>query len=120
MVRADSCSNQIFTHFLLLSAMLTLRGSKLHNENIISSAKFRPLASTVTFNIHAPDVSVDLTLPKWSTHRVLFGESANRLGMIGLLQLEGSYFYYADRRIDNIDRLKLHFKVIALGLTRMK
>ncbi|VDB95270.1 unnamed protein product [Peniophora sp. CBMAI 1063] len=91
------------------NAIMTLRGSVFKNDNIIPSDRYRPLSTTIPFNIEAPNVMVSLTLPKWSTHSLLASEPVEKIGRFGRLRLEGSYQYYADRRVDNIERLRLHF-----------
>lgn len=91
--------------------MLSLKGLSLASEVIIPSNKFRPLSTTVPFTIRAPDVQVDLTLPKWSTHQFSATEPITRVGTIGQFGLEGSYTYYAYVRRDNVEQLKLHFTV---------
>ena len=90
---------------------MTLRGSFLQNDNIIPSDRYRPLSTAIPFNIEAPNVMVSLTLPKWSTHSLLASQPVETLGRFERLRLEGSYQYFADRRVDNIERLKLHFIV---------
>ncbi|KZV70698.1 hypothetical protein PENSPDRAFT_752360 [Peniophora sp. CONT] len=91
------------------NAIMTLRGSVFKNDSIIPSDKYRPLSTTIPFNIEAPNVMVSLTLPKWSTHSLLASEPVETLGRFERLRLEGSYQYFSDRRVDNIERLRLNF-----------
>jgi hypothetical protein len=61
-----------------------------------------------------------MSLPKWSSHRLVNSRPVTKLGRIGLLALDASYFYYADRRPDNVERLQLRFTAkdvvfVALG-----
>lgn len=93
---------------------MTLRGSIFKNDNIIASDKYRPLSTTIPFNIEAPNVMVSLTLPKWSAHSLLASAPVETLGRFERLRLEGSYQYFSDRRVDNIERLRLHFIVRVL------
>src|SRR6266851_1420403 len=95
----------------IVAALLTLRGASLHNENIILSDKFRPAWTSFPFSIRAPDVTLSLTLPKWSTHRLQTVEPITKLMTIGLLHLDGSYLYHSDVREENVDQLKLKFIV---------
>jgi hypothetical protein len=92
-------------------ALLTLRGATLHNENIIMSDKFRPAWTSFPFSIDAPDVTLSLTLPKWSTHRLQTMEPITKLMTVGLLRLDGSYLYFSDVREENVDQLRLNITV---------
>ena len=95
----------------IVAALLTLRGASLHNEHIILSDQFRPAWTSFPFSIRAPDVTLSLTLPKWSTHRLQTVEPITKLMTIGLLHLDGSYLYHSDVREENVDQLKLKFIV---------
>lgn len=95
----------------MATALLTLRGASLHNENVILSDKFRPAWTSFPFSINAPNVTLSLTLPKWSTHRLLTVEPITKLVTIGLLSLNASYLYHADVREENVDQLRLKFIV---------
>ena len=108
-----SCSFYIDVVLLLLffSALLTLRGSVLQNENLIPADRFRPPFTTIAFTIDAPDVDVSLTLPRWNTHRVHATEPITKLGHIGLLRVGASYHYFADVRPDSVEQLRLDFTV---------
>ena len=98
-------------NFFFLAALLTLRGASLRNENIIMSDKFRPACTSFPFSIDAPDVTLSLTLPKWSTHRLQTMEPTTKLMTVGLLHLDGSYLYFSDVREENVDQLRLNFTV---------
>ncbi|KAH9985984.1 hypothetical protein BJV74DRAFT_946145 [Russula compacta] len=91
------------------NALLTFRGASLHNENVILSDKFRPVWTSFPFSISAPNVILSLTLPKWSTHRLLTVEPITKLMTVGLLHLDGSYLYHTDVREENVDQLRLKF-----------
>jgi len=95
----------------MVAALLTFRGASLHNENIIVADKFRPSWMTFPFSIRAPDATVSLTLPKWSTHRLQTVEPITKLVTVGLMLLDGSYLYHSDVREENVDQLRLNFIV---------
>ena len=95
----------------IVAALLTLRGASLHNENIIQSDKFRPAWTSFPFSIRAPDITLSLTLPKWSTHRLQTVEPITKLMTIGLVHLDGSYLYHSDVREENVDQFKLKLTV---------
>ena len=104
-------NHEILIYFFFLAALLTLRGASLRNENIIMSDKFRPAWTSFPFSIVAPDVTLSLTLPKWSTHRLQTMEPITKLITVGLLRLDGSYLYFSDVREENVDQLRLNISV---------
>ena len=75
------------------------------------SDKFRPSWTSFPFSIVAPDVTLSLTLPKWSTHRLQTMEPITKLMTVGLLRLDGSYLYFSDVREENVDQLRLNITV---------
>lgn len=89
------------------NALLTLSGTSLTNNVVIASDVYRPESSSVPFSVEAPDLSVRLTLPKWNTHSLFATRATTDIGRIGLLQVDGTYFSYADVREDFVDRLHL-------------
>ncbi|KAI0314094.1 hypothetical protein OF83DRAFT_1165342 [Amylostereum chailletii] len=91
------------------NALLTFNGLSLRSEVSIPSGKYRPLSTTITFDVNAPDILVNLTLPKWSTHQLIASEPTTKLGTVGLLRLNGSYLYFSDVRPDNVEQLRLNF-----------
>ncbi|KAH7100701.1 hypothetical protein BKA62DRAFT_705412 [Auriculariales sp. MPI-PUGE-AT-0066] len=98
------------------NALLDLSGASLTTELVISGEVFRPERSTIPFSIQAPDVSLALTLPKWNTHAVFATPSTTDIGRIGLLQLDGTFAYYADTRWDPtapelVDKLTLDIRL---------
>jgi len=95
----------------IIAALLTFRGPSLRNENIIQSDKFRPAWTSFPFSIRAPDITLSLTLPKWSTHRLQTVEPITKLMTVGLLHLDGSYLYHSDVREENVDQFRLKFTV---------
>jgi hypothetical protein len=108
MVRRHFCRNPLAK---IILALLTLRGPSLHNENIIQSDKFRPAWTSFPFSIRAPDITLSLTLPKWSTHRLQTVEPITKLMTVGLLHLDGSYLFHSDIREENVDQLRMKFTV---------
>ncbi|KAI0035556.1 hypothetical protein K488DRAFT_82999 [Vararia minispora EC-137] len=101
------------------NALLAVCGGTLRFRSVIPANKFRPLCSTFSFEVSAPDVAVSMSLPRWTSHRLVNSKPVTKLGRIGHLGLEGSYLWHADRRPDNIEQLKLHFtatKVIFMCL----
>ncbi|KAI0058067.1 hypothetical protein BV25DRAFT_1994498 [Artomyces pyxidatus] len=91
------------------NALLTIRGPLLRNKNVIPSDKYRPMSTTVPFFLEVPNVTISLTLPKWSTHRLQALEPITKVATIGSLRLDGSYLYFADVREANVEQLRLNF-----------
>ena len=71
--------------------------------------KYRPEASTVSFWLEVPDVFVDLSLPRWNISSLYPTPDRSQVGRIGMLNMNGSYRYFAEVKPDNIDELKLQF-----------
>ena len=71
--------------------------------------KYRPDASIVSFWIEVPDVFVDLSLPRWNILSLFPTPDRNQVGRIGMLNMSGSYRYFADVKLENVDQLKLEF-----------
>lgn len=91
------------------NALVTLRGMYLKHGVRIPLLQYRPEASAVSFWIDAPDVAVNLTLPRWNTHSLYPKPDRNNIGRIGFLGLNGSYRYHSDVHEHNIDLLKMDF-----------
>lgn len=73
--------------------------------------KYRPEATTVSFWIEAPDVNVDLALPRWNISSLAPTPDRSQVGRVGMLNMKGSYLYFADVNQNNVDQLKLDFSV---------
>ena len=71
--------------------------------------KYRPEASTVSFWLEAPDLYVDLSLPRWNTCSLYSTPDRDQVGRIGMFNMSGSYRYFAEVKPDNADQLKLEF-----------
>lgn len=104
----------------MIAALLTFRGASAHNQNIIVADKFRPSWTSFPFSIRAPDVTVSLTLPKWSTHRLRTVEPITKLITIGLLLLDGSYLYHSEVREENVDQLRLNIIVRSFHISQQE
>ncbi|KAL1942384.1 hypothetical protein VTO73DRAFT_5986 [Trametes versicolor] len=93
------------------NALLTLRGTHLSSGIHMPFNKYRPEATAVSFWIEAPDVNVDLALPRWNISSLAPTPDRNQVGRIGMLNMKGSYLYFADVNQSNVDQLKLDFSV---------
>ncbi|TFK25683.1 hypothetical protein FA15DRAFT_334222 [Coprinopsis marcescibilis] len=98
------------------NALLIFRGLDLRSETTIASNKFRPPTTSVPFTIIAPKLSVDFSVPRWSTHALHAPKSGHSIAKIDVFKLSGSYRYYADVLEDNVDHLKLDFDLGQVAL----
>jgi hypothetical protein len=91
--------------------MITLRGRRLRNEVRIPSNVWRPEATNITISLEAPDVSINLSLPRWNTHALHAPSLGTEISRIGLLRLNSSYRYFSDVKEDHVEQLKMDIMV---------
>lgn len=91
--------------------MITLRGRLLRNTNTLPFTKFRSYYTDISFFLDLPGVDLDLTLPRWSSHKLPPAESVKKLGQAGMFRLDGTYHYFSDVQEDNIEQLVLNMTV---------
>ncbi len=63
----------------------------------------------MSFWIEAPDVFVDLSLPRWNIASLYPTPDRSQVGRIGMFNMNGSYRYFAEVKKENLDQLKLEF-----------
>jgi len=85
-----------------------MRGASLKTSVEIDSTTFRPLSSVVPFSVMVPDLLISLNLPRWNTHSM---NLRPEIGRIGELNVTGSYRYFSDVRLDNVDKLLVNINV---------
>lgn len=73
--------------------------------------KYRPEATTVSFWFEAPDMNVGLSLPRWNISSLAPTPDRSQIGRIGMLNMKGSYLYFAEVKPEHVDQLKLEFSV---------
>ena len=71
--------------------------------------QYRPEATTVSFWIETPDLYIDLSLPRWNIASLYPTPDRSQVGRIGMLNMSGSYRYFAEVTKDHVDQLKLEF-----------
>ncbi|KAI0705009.1 hypothetical protein C8T65DRAFT_728083 [Cerioporus squamosus] len=91
------------------NALLTFRGTHFTHGAHMPFNKYRPEATTVSFWIEAPDVYVDLTLPRWNIASLYPTPDRSQVGRIGMFNMKGSYRYFAEVQKEHVDQLKLEF-----------
>ena len=77
----------------------------------VAATQYRPELSVIPFSVQLTDSRVELSIPKWDTHRA-FGIGDNiEIGKIGDLTATGTYRYYSVPRPDHQEVLTLHLEV---------
>ncbi|KAJ7251502.1 hypothetical protein B0H12DRAFT_1296299 [Mycena haematopus] len=89
------------------NALLTARGTRLKNVTEIPSDTFRPESTTIAFSVEIPDVSLNLSLPRWNTWALHAPQDGNSIAKARVLKLDGFFRYCSEVRDDNIEQLKL-------------
>ena len=89
-----------------------MRAIYLKTKVDILSNIYRPESTTIPFNVEAPDISLNLFLPRWNTNALHAPREGNNIARIRSLRAEGSYQYFSDIREEHIDQLSLTFTVI--------
>ncbi|KAL0956539.1 hypothetical protein HGRIS_002680 [Hohenbuehelia grisea] len=92
------------------NAFLILRGNRFKTEVEIPSNVFRPDTTIIPFSLEVPDVSLDLSLPRWHTSALHTSPERNNIGHAAFFRVDASYRYFAEVRENNIERLKLDFQ----------
>lgn len=97
--------------FSFTTALVNVRGPHLKTTTSIPLNKFRSEFTTIGFDIAAPDLALDISLPRWNIHALQLSSGALNLIKTSLFKLSGSYMYYAEVHEENIEQLKLDFNV---------
>ncbi|KAJ7096249.1 hypothetical protein C8R44DRAFT_371827 [Mycena epipterygia] len=93
------------------NALLTVRGIRLKNVTEIPSDTFRPEATTIPFSIEIPDVTLNLSLPRWNTWALHAPRDGSSLAKVRILRADGFYRYFSEVRDDHVEQLKLTLTV---------
>lgn len=93
------------------AALVSLRGPTIQAKLTMPLDVFGPMSTSIPFLVDMPGVVGALTLPRWNTHWVRDDPRQTELAKVGLVQLGGSYTYFADIRPGNQEQLELSFKV---------
>lgn len=100
----------------LLLAMVNLRAPRLWATTMIPSNVYLPEATTISFTIDVPDLSVCMCLPKWNTQFLYNQGKEHHVLQVGKSSINGSYHYWAEAHPDNVEQLKVAISVRRLSL----
>ena len=93
------------------NALFVLHGPRLKAEATVPSNVFRPDSTEIRFSLEAPNLLLDLCLPRWNTYALHVPKEGSSLAKTHTGRIEGSYRYHSDVREEYIDQLKLSITV---------
>ena len=96
--------------------MVNLRAPRLSAITTIPSNVYLPEATTISFAIDVPDLSVGMCLPKWNTQFLYNQGKEHHVLQVGKSSVNGSYHYWAEAHTDNVEQLKVAISVRHLSL----
>lgn len=99
----------------ILLAMVNLRSSRLRASATIPSNVYLPEATTISFAVDVPELSISMCLPKWNTHFLYNQGKEYHIAQAGKFRLDGTYHYWAEVHPDNIEQLKIAIVVRRLS-----
>ncbi|KAJ7579122.1 hypothetical protein C8J56DRAFT_337033 [Mycena floridula] len=91
------------------NALFTLSGPRLKNTTTIPSNTYRPESTAITFSLEMPNVSLNLSLPRWNVYALHLPKEGNSLAKVETIRIDGSYRYYSEVRKDYVEQLDLSF-----------
>jgi hypothetical protein len=103
-----------------LLALVVLRGARFSHEAQIPVDKYRAETTTIPFFIEVPELSINLSLPRWNTHALHAPIQGNTIATTGFLRLDASHRYFAEVRKENVDLLSLNFTVCRIFYFKLR
>ncbi|KAF9475774.1 hypothetical protein BDN70DRAFT_996181 [Pholiota conissans] len=91
------------------NALVTLKGPHLKSLTTIPLSEFRPEMTSISFDVVANDLVVNISLPRWNTHASHMPSDGVSLLRTVSFSLEGSYLYFATVHQENVEQLRLDF-----------
>ncbi|KDR75835.1 hypothetical protein GALMADRAFT_156774 [Galerina marginata CBS 339.88] len=91
------------------NALITVVGPHLKSFTTIPSNTFRPNSTLIPFHITAPDLAVNISLPRWNTHALHARKEGINLLKSSAFNLSGSYRYFAEVKEEYVEQLRLQF-----------
>lgn len=83
----------------------------MQSDVVIPSNVFRPLSTTVSFDVRVPEIALRVTLPRWNTHALRSVELLKDVGRIKDFGISGKYHYHSEVREEFLDQLKMKIMV---------
>ena len=90
---------------------MDLYGPRMEAYVAVAATQYRPEFSVIPFSVQLTDTRVELSIPKWDTHRAFGIGDSIEIGKIGDLTATGTYRYYSVPRPDHQEVLTLHLEV---------
>lgn len=87
---------------------MDILGPSLSAYVAIASTQYRPEFSVIPFTANLEDTRLELSLPKWDTHKSFQSAEPIKIGRIGKGSAKGSYRYYSTPHPDHEENLTLH------------
>lgn len=95
--------------------MVNLRSPRLRATATIPSNAYLPEATTISFAVDVPELSVFMCLPKWSSHFLYNQGKEYQILQADTFRIDGTYHYWVEAHPDNIEQLKVAILVRPLS-----
>ncbi|KAF8135489.1 hypothetical protein EV363DRAFT_1395990 [Boletus edulis] len=89
------------------NTMVNLRAPRLWVSATIPSNVYLPEATTFSFAVDVPGLSICICLPKWNTQFLYNQGKEQPILRAGRFRIDGSYHYWAEVHPDNTEQLKI-------------
>ncbi|KAF8554692.1 hypothetical protein OG21DRAFT_1508579 [Imleria badia] len=89
------------------NTMVNLRAPRLWTTATIPSNVYLPEATTISFSVDIPGVSVCMCLPKWNTQFLYNQGKEHPILQAGKFRIDGTYHFWAEVHPDNIEQLRV-------------
>lgn len=76
---------------------------------------YLPEATTISFAVDVPGLSVCVSLPKWNTLFLYNQGKEHPILQAGKFRIDGTYHYWTEVHSDNIEQLKVTISVCHLS-----
>lgn len=87
--------------------MVNLRAPRLWTTATIPSNVYLPEATTISFAVDVPGVTVCMCLPKWNTQFLYNQGKEHPVLQASKFRIDGTYHYWAEVHPDNIEQLRI-------------
>ena len=98
-------------HSCCKTALFILRGPSFQFQIQIPITSFRPETNTLHFFLEAPDVLLDLSLPRWSTHALHIPKEGINVWKAAFIRLDGIFHFSPEVCQDFVEQLRIQISV---------